>query len=203
MTERKTRGRRRKDRILNTRITDELDEQLRQAAEEMDVSVSQLVRRILQRTVDMVGNLSGNVEYLLNEVVEDVANIADASKPGPAARDLRNSPLLRDVIGWQPVKAQRRQRCALTGAQIEAGDDAWVSVRADAGEPILIGRAAFEAITRPRAEQWVELVVSSETTCADSGKSIAPGDKAWMRAGSKPPEIICQAAYLKRKSETA
>lgn len=203
MTERKTRGRRRKDRILNTRITDELDEQLRQAAEEMDVSVSQLVRRILQRTVDMVGNLSGNVEYLVNEVVEDVANIADVGKPGPAARDLRNSPLLRSVIGWQPVKAQRRQRCALSGAQIEAGDDAWVSVRSDGSEPFLIGKSAFEAITRPRAEQWVELVVSSETVCADSGKTIAPGEKAWLRAGSKPPEIISQSAYMKRKADKA
>lgn len=166
----------------------------------MDVSVSQLVRRALQRTVDMVGNLSGNVEHLVQEVVADVQNITNVSKPDFTARDLRANPLLDRVIGWQSIKSQRRTRCVLTAEPIEPGSDAYASVNADASPPLVVSVRAFEMLTEPRGEQWSELVITQPMTCVDTQKVMQPGDKAWLRVGSKPPEIICQGAYLKRKS---
>lgn len=190
-----------KDRILNTRISEELDEELRRAAERMDVSVSQLVRRILSKTVDMVGNLSGNVEYLVHDIVEDVASIADAARPGgEGGRDLKNTPVLQHVIGWQPMKAQRRGRCALTGEVLDTGADAWVSVRDDGGPALVIGARAFHELTEPQPEPWVELVLTRDAVCAETERPIAAGTKAWMRVGSTPPEIISQAAWSRRRT---
>lgn len=166
----------------------------------MDVSVSQLVRRALQRTVDMVGNLSGNVEHLVQEVVADVQNITNVTKSESTARDLRANPLLDRVVGWQAIKNQRRTRCALTAEPIEPGADAYASVNADAAPPLVISSRAFDMLTEPRGEQWSELVITQPMPCLDTQKIMQSGDKAWLRVGSKPPEIICQAAYLKRKS---
>lgn len=195
-----SRARRRKDRVLNTRISEELDEQLRKTAEEMDVSVSQLVRRALTRTVDMVGNLSGNVEHLVQEVVADVQNITNVGKGELNARDLRANPVLEKVIGWQEIKAQRRMRCSLSGEVIEQGADSYASVNADGSPPLVTSVKTFDLLTMPRGEQWSELVITQSMPCADTQKVMQPGDRAWLRVGSKPPEIICQAAYSKRKS---
>jgi len=195
-----SRARRRKDRVLNTRISEELDEQLRKTAEEMDVSVSQLVRRALTRTVDMVGNLSGNVEHLVQEVVADVQNITNVGKGELSVRDLRSNPLLEKVIGWQEIKTQRRMRCSLSGEAIEMGASSYASVNADGSPPLVISVRTFDLLTAPRGEQWSEMVITQPMPCADTQKVMQPGDTAWLRVGSKPPEIICQAAYLKRKS---
>lgn len=194
------RNRRRKDRVLNTRISEELDAQLRKTAEEMDVSVSQLVRRALQRTVDMVGNLSGNVEHLVQEAIADVQNITNVSRVEPNARDLRANPALAQVVGWQEIKTQRRTRCQLTGEIIEQGGTAYASVKADHSAPLVISEATFDVLTSPPGEQWSEMVISMSTICADTQKELQPGDRAWIRIGSQPPEIISQAAYLSRKS---
>lgn len=195
-----SRARRRKDKVLNTRISEELDEQLRKTAESMDVSVSQLVRRALQRTVDMVGNLSGNVEHLIQEVVEDVQNITNVARPEANARDLRSNPILESVIGWQAIKSQRRFRCALSHEYVEAGSDAYASVNADTTPVVLISVRAFELLTQPRAEQWTELVLTQEMRCADSNVVIPVGSKAWMRVGSRPPEVISDDAWQARKT---
>lgn len=198
-----SRARRRKDRVLNTRISEELDEQLRKTAEEMDVSVSQLVRRALQRTVNMVGNLSGNVEHLVQEVVADVQNITNVGKGDIADRDLRNDPSLEKVIGWQIIKSQRRVRCQLTGENIEQGAEAYASVNSDGSAPLLISARTFERLTAPQGEQWSELVITQSMTCVDTQKIMQPGERAFLRVGSNPPEIISQAAYVKRKNTSA
>lgn len=197
-SQRRPRGR--KDKVLNTRISEELDAQLRRTAEEMDVSVSQLVRRALQRTVDMVGNLSGNVEHLVQEAIADVQNITNVSKGEPSARDLRANPALDAVVGWQEITTQRRMRCQLTGEVIEQGASAFVSVKVDNTPPVVVSERTFELLTTPEAEQWSEMIVSSPMVCTDTHKELQAGDKAWVKVGSKPPVIIGQAAYLKRKS---
>ena len=194
-----SRSRRRKDKVLNTRISEELDEQLRKTAESMDVSVSQLVRRALQRTVDMVGNLSGNVEHLIQEVVEDVQNITNVGRVESHGRDLRANPALERVVGWQQITSQRRVRCALTHEYIEAGADAYASVNVDASPVIIISARAFEALTQPRAEQWASIVLSQDVTCAATQRVLVAGERAWIRAGSRPPEIISDEAYQARK----
>lgn len=195
-----SRARRRKDRVLNTRISEELDEQLRKTAEEMDVSVSQLVRRALQRTVDMVGNLSGNVEHLVQEVVADVQNITNVGKAEVNARDLRANPALEKVIGWQAIKSQRRVRCNLSGEPIEQGAEAYASVNNDGTPPLLISLKTFEMLTTPRGEQWSEMIITQPMACYDTQKMMQPGERAYLRVGSAPPEVISQAAYMKRKS---
>lgn len=189
----------RKDRVLNTRISEDLDEQLRRQADEMNMPVSQLVRKILSRTVNMVGNISGNVEYLMKEAIEDVANIADAAKPEELQRKkLKESEKLEGVVGWQAMTAQRRLRCALTGQVIESGADAYLSVRTDGNKPFVISEACFEQLMAPEPnDEWVALVVSTDVTCAETGEKIPAGSDAWMRVGSNPPDIISTRAYEK------
>lgn len=194
------RKRRRKDRVLNTRISEELDAQLRKTAEEMDVSVSQLVRRALHRTVDMVGNLSGNVEHLVQEAIADVQSITKVGQVDLSDRDLRASPALAQVVGWQEIKTQRRTRCQLTGGIIEQGDTAYASVKSDNSAPLIISEETFEIITTPPSEQWSQMMISKATVCGDTQEEMKPGDRAWIRIGSQPPEIISQDAYLRRRS---
>src|SRR5437868_14975688 len=80
-----------KDRVIHTRVPGSLEAQLRDRAEELGMSVSNLVRNVL-----------GNAFGLVNNVVADGHAIARAARgekksaaPAPAATSID------DVLGWQ------------------------------------------------------------------------------------------------------
>ncbi len=198
MAERESAKKKRKDRILNTRISEELERELKAEADRLDMPVSQLVRRILRSTVDLVGNFSGNVEHLVTNVVEDVVSIRDAAVPA-ARRAMGSADALAaipdSVIGWQPITVQRRTRCAVTGEPLEPGVAAHVSVRTDGGSALVVSDTGLDRVLNPPTEQWTELRVAQPVVCTRSGVEIAAGELAWMRVGSVPPEIICEAEH--------
>ncbi len=78
-----------KERVIHTRVPQSLDDEIREHAAKLGVSVSNLVRNVLQNAVGLVG-----------DVVADAASIAQAVKEeqdGPA----EGAPPV--VLGWQKV----------------------------------------------------------------------------------------------------
>src|SRR5262249_62114204 len=65
------RQRRRKERVLHTRVSEELDEALQDAARRLRVPVSNLVRNVLEDVFDAVEAVSANVGELVEDVVEE------------------------------------------------------------------------------------------------------------------------------------
>lgn len=181
---------RRKDRVLNARIPAELDRELREQARRLDMPVSQLVRDVLSRTVDLLGNLTGNVETLVAGLAEDVDGLRRAGEP--AADD--DGDALDDIIGWQPVEAHRATTCALDGVTIERGERAWLGVQTDGSTGPLIADATMERLREPPPQTWSEMKLHRAVTCAHTGETIEPGDTAWYQPGTTPMTIICDTA---------
>jgi hypothetical protein len=152
---RRERHRRRKERILHTRISDELEDDLRRAAEELRVPVSNLVRNLLEEAVSVVEAVSDEVGDWIDEVVGSAEEVADRvqsrrdrgaqdgqqgrsgrgrwTEAARAARAARASePLPSEeapqVLGWQPLVLDREQRC-------------------ECGRVLLRGRPAHVALT--------------------------------------------------------
>jgi hypothetical protein len=140
--------RRRKERILHTRISEDLAEDIRRVAEDLRVPVSNIVRNVLEEAFSVVETVTDNVGVLLEDVVDEAeaarqrlrarqrrrrreAERARQARRGAepeteAAR--RQAAGLADVVGWQALRVERPQVCAECGGPIERGDEAFVGV---------------------------------------------------------------------------
>ena len=131
----------RKERVLHTRISEDLADDLRRVAEDLRVPVSNLVRNVLEEAFSVVESVTGNVGELIEEVMDEAEAVRDRLRgrqrrrsrrmdPEESAREAEAAPPPRDdeVIGWQPLVLVRPQRCASCGILMGRGDSAYASV---------------------------------------------------------------------------
>ena len=109
-----------KDRVLQARIPEKLDEELRDRAEDLGLSVSTIVRNVLLHTFNLVEG-----------VVSDSAQIArviqgkSASTPtAPASHTNGDSA----IIGWQETVLNRNGVCEQCNVILAKGDKAGVGL---------------------------------------------------------------------------
>ncbi len=189
---------RRKDRVLNTRIPEELDREIREQAERLDVSVSQFVRDVLHQTVDLVGNISGNVEHLVNGIVDDVGGFRNAGAPETARRAALAKEIGRSVLGWQEIRSNRDTRCPITGIDIAVGDPALLGIRASGRASVLVAPAALDELLGRKQRVWVSITLQQAVTCAESGEELKPGERAWFCPEDDTPEFISDEQYQRQ-----
>jgi hypothetical protein len=111
--------------VLHTRVPERLEQELKERAAELGMSVSNLVRNVLTHAFDLVG-----------DIVMDGAQVArSASRVG--RRERASSPMVPlaevnadddDVIGWQPMVLQKNAICALCNDILPRGKDAAIAI---------------------------------------------------------------------------
>ncbi|HVK84352.1 MAG TPA: hypothetical protein VM513_09605 [Kofleriaceae bacterium] len=108
----------RKERVIHTRVPERLEAELRERAQELGVSVSNLVRNVLGHAFGLVG-----------DVVADSHAIARAARgertPAPRVTEVTS---IDDVLGWQPIVLAKNALCAKCNAILPKGKDAAVGV---------------------------------------------------------------------------
>lgn len=161
--DRERRRRRRKERVLHTRVSEELDEALQEAARRLRVPVSNLVRNVLEDVFDAVEAVTENVGELVEDVVEEAHDFgrrferrwrrrADAARervmdvpprpesppvpePPPRSHETRE---FADVSAWQPVVLNASRSCSGCGRQMRRGDPAYLGLGAPSGaQPVI------------------------------------------------------------------
>jgi hypothetical protein len=110
----------RKERVLHTRVSEELDEELKEKAAGLGVSVSNLVRNILLNTLGMV-----------EDIVADSSNIARAAKhkshPHNSVSD-DESPAASQILGWQILALNLNAVCERCNHLLPRGSKAAMAV---------------------------------------------------------------------------
>ena len=114
----------RKARLIQTRVDEDLDDALRDAAKQRRVTVSQLIRNVLEDTFTLVDNVVADAAQLTATVKRDARRLADA------ARGRVRDPL-ESVDAWQEVMVGRDQICARCGNTLSRGARALLGVVAD------------------------------------------------------------------------
>jgi hypothetical protein len=144
----------RKERVLHTRISDDLAEDLRKMADDLRVPVSNIVRTVLEDAFSVVEKVSDNVGELIEEVVDEAEAASERlrrryghrRRHGRRAyrsddRELEtDQPEAREpaVLGWQPLMLARAGRCSDCGGALARGAQAWAAVtRAGVGSALL------------------------------------------------------------------
>ena len=141
----------RKEKVLHTRVSEQLAEDIYRAAEDLRVPVSNLVRNVLQDVFSVVETVTDNVGSLIEDVIDRADRTHEqlrerAEQLGRVRR--RRSPADRQgeqrraradavagksfpaVIGWQPMILNQNQRCAKCGQQLVRGHRAVIGLTA-------------------------------------------------------------------------
>ena len=127
----------RKDRVLQARIPSHLDEQLRDRAEQLGLSVSTVVRNVLLHTFDLV-------EGVVADSAE-IARVIQQRQVKPLGLS-REEPPEQEVLGWQEAVLNRNGLCRQCNAILPRGKRAAIGLPAR-GEPPLLCLDCLAALT--------------------------------------------------------
>lgn len=167
--ENREKGRARKERILHTRISEQLSDDIRAIADDLRVPVSNLVRNVLEEAFSAVERVSGDVGELIDDVLEE-AEVA-------SERYRRYRDRVRDRA---KERAQER-------ASAHDGGDPADGVRSE--EPPVYAAASRPPEADPLAEvvAWQPVVLAAERRCARTGRTLRPGERAYLGLGDTGP----------------
>ena len=124
----------RKDQLVQTRVPGELSETLREAAKKNRVTVSQLIRNVLEDTFELVDNVVGEAVHLGNTVKRDALRIADTAK-GRGRRSGAALDPMAAIEAWQQVLLNKDGVCAQCARVVPRGEQAAVGIGGDPGGP--------------------------------------------------------------------
>jgi hypothetical protein len=124
-----------KDRVLQARIPEHLDEEIRTRAEQLGISVSTVVRNVLFHTFNLVEG-----------VVTDSAQIARVFKE-------RETP---PVIGWQEAVLNKNGICETCNAILPIGERAAVGVPVQ-DRPVMLCLDCLAALASPASDDSQEV----------------------------------------------
>lgn len=105
-----------KDRVIHTRVPEKLEAELRTRAQDLGISVSNLVRNVLGHAFGLVG-----------DVVADSHAIARAARG--ENRKLASEP--DEVIAWQPIVLAKNAICTRGNEILPKGSEAAISIGGD------------------------------------------------------------------------
>jgi len=151
----------RKERVLHTRISEPLAEDIRRVAEDLRVPVSNLVRNVLEEAFAVVETVTENVGDLIEEVVDEAERTRErirrysdrgrhsSGQRGDRSREPAEARASRDehpqVLGWQPLVFNQPQICSDCEEPIERGERGYVGVTSNGLSGIHLCRDCVDA----------------------------------------------------------
>lgn len=135
----------RKDRVIQTRVPRDLETTLRDAAERERVSVSHLIRHVLEDTFNLVDNIVADSASLVGNVTRDARRLAASARGQAPSPDTPLVPadqggaaaraLLDSVDAWQEVIVNRPGQCLQCGIALNRGQRAYRGLSDQPGAP--------------------------------------------------------------------
>lgn len=119
----------RKDRVIQARVPEDLETTLKEAAEKRRMSVSHLIRNVLEDTFTLVDNIVADSSALVEQVSRDAKRVAasvrcENEQPAADASPTREQ-LLESVDAWQDVIVNRPGNCIECGVELKRGQRAY------------------------------------------------------------------------------
>jgi hypothetical protein len=129
-----TRRRPRKDRLIQTRVPEDLETTLKEEAERRRLTVSHLIRSVLEDTFHLVDDVVSDFDKVVTDSVDLARNVGRNARrlaaPSAAARSARPDwdRNLADIYGWNELVLHRAATCKRCGTKIERGERAFVGL---------------------------------------------------------------------------
>lgn len=121
-----------KERVIHTRVPESLEAELRERAQGLGISVSNLVRNVLGHAFGLVGDVVADSHAIAR------AARGDIKKPAPAG-----AVSVEDVLGWQTIVLGKNAVCARCNTILARGKSAAVG----AGTQLVVCPPCLEELT--------------------------------------------------------
>ena len=121
----------RKDRVIQTRVPKDLESTLKEAAEQKRMTVSHLIRNVLEDTFNLVDGIVADSSALVEHVTRDARRLAASARgdaTSPTSRDAPHSSrelLLNSVDAWQDVIVNKPGQCVECDKALVRGERAF------------------------------------------------------------------------------
>jgi hypothetical protein len=130
-------SRERQERVIHTRVSERLEQELKDRAASLGVSVSNLVRNVLDNAFELV-----------EDVLADSARVASSATSGwragrGAARRASAEPT---VVGWQEIVLNLNAICSKCNAILPRGQEAAIGIVTGSGDRPILCRSCLEEI---------------------------------------------------------
>jgi hypothetical protein len=106
-----------KERVIHTRVPESLEAELRRRAQDLAISVSNLVRNVLGHAFGLVG-----------DVVSDGHAIARAARGDRGKSEAPTAAALDEVVAWHPIVLAKNTVCARCNDVLRKGGPAAIAV---------------------------------------------------------------------------
>lgn len=193
----------RKERVLHTRVSEQLSQDIRRLAEDLRVPASNLVRNVLEEVFTVVENVSDDVGDLFEDLVVEAESARDRlRKPGRAGRrrpsGRRSRRRFEDDVEDELARDERSESedgfCATGDANPAEGDRTGERAGRQQGAGDARSEAADEADEAEGAEPppppfenpfpdvlgWQPLVLNHDVVCGQCGVRLARGRRAFV-----------------------
>jgi hypothetical protein len=146
----------RKERVIHTRVPESLETELRQKAQDLGISVSNLVRNVLGHAFGLIGDVVVDGHAIARAARGDKpasgsaapTSQAEATAPRGAAASPSPSPSpsIDDVLGWQPMILGKNAVCVRCNAMLPRGSDAATGIAETTGGRFVICLVCLEQL---------------------------------------------------------
>jgi hypothetical protein len=177
--------RKRKERVLHTRISEDLSEEIRRLADDLRLPVSNLVRNVLEEAFSAVEAVSDNVGDLFEDVLGEASEARER-----IIRQMDNAEKRRGRSSGRSRRRSHRE------SDIE---DELRSDEAAETPPPAAKTAPPSKAEKPPAKEfpdvlgWQPLVLNRQQACANCAVELQKGDRAFLgvKAGGLSELALC------------
>lgn len=192
--------RQRKDRLIQTRVPQNLESTLKDEARKRRLSVSHLIRNVLEDTFNLVDNVVTEVDRVVTDSVgmaqtfkRDAQRLAATARGQTAHREGRTGADAAEAQPPSPAQAPGADAAEATPpspAQAPPGAPAASSLEiepeAAESEPAQAERPALDSGVLADVYGFQEMVLNVAAECASCGTPIARGTRAFLGMTDRP-----------------
>jgi hypothetical protein len=177
-----------KDRLIQTRVPQGLESTLKEEAEKRRLSVSHLIRNVLEDAFHLVGDVVSSAGRIAEDSVELAGQVAEEA--GRIAKTVREA---ADEVRAPAGAAKAGAAKAETEPRPQADD-------VDADKSNLRARATARRRAVPEdVLGWQALVIHRPSNCFACGRDLERGDAAHLAftTAPQPPLWLCPDCFAK------
>ncbi|MCP5017876.1 MAG: ribbon-helix-helix protein, CopG family [Ketobacter sp.] len=115
----------RKDRVIQARVPEDLETTLKEAAEKRRMSVSHLIRNVLEDTFTLVDHIVADSSALVGQVSRDARRVAASVRGEGDPKKASAEELLESVDAWQDVVVNKACLCVECNKELKRGQRAY------------------------------------------------------------------------------
>ena len=134
----------RKSRVIQTRVPQDLEDTLKDAAERQRMTVSHFIRHVLEDTFSLVDGIVHDGSTLMENASRDAKRLAARARGEEPNPEEEKKALLEEVEAWQDVIVNKPSNCLQCNTELKRGTKAYRGLGSKADQVVCLCASCIE-----------------------------------------------------------